>query len=453
MTLQIDALDAIDAIERRAYPTPWSRAMFTRRADEAERSLLRRLRRRPADRVPDRLALSRRLARDESRGRSGSLAQGHRAQLLERLFEDTERDLERGITLEVRVSNAAAIRLYRSLGFQPTGIRRGYYTDNREDALIMWRDPPSGRSRPVILAIETSCDDTCAAVVGRDGAVHGAIRSSQADLHARFGGVVPEIASRRHLELVVPVIEAALGEADATLADVDAVAVTQGPGLIGALLVGLSTAKALAYGRGLPLVPVDHLLGHVAALRLAPLALSSAVRVPAGLGRAHARARRGRLRRARAARRHARRRGGRGVRQGRAPARAERRRGRRARARRARRRSRALPVPAGAARTGRSRSLVLGSQDGAPAPRPRARRRPARSACRPRRELSGGDRATARRARESPPWTPRVAGRSRVVGGVAANGALRQALADAVLAPGSRGSACCRPPCASTTRP
>jgi N6-L-threonylcarbamoyladenine synthase len=126
----------------------------------------------------------------------------------------------------------------------------------------------------VILAIETSCDDTCAALVTRDGEVRAAIRSSQADLHARFGGVVPEIASRRHLELVVPVIESALAEAEATLADVDAVAVTQGPGLIGALLVGLSTAKALAFGRGLPLVPVDHLLGHIAALRLSPLELS-----------------------------------------------------------------------------------------------------------------------------------------------------------------------------------
>jgi len=125
----------------------------------------------------------------------------------------------------------------------------------------------------VILAIETSCDDTCAAVVTRGGEVRSTIRSSQADLHARFGGVVPEIASRRHLELVVPVIESALADAGATLADVEAVAVTQGPGLIGALLVGLSTAKALAYGRRLPLVPVDHLLGHVAALRLAPLGL------------------------------------------------------------------------------------------------------------------------------------------------------------------------------------
>jgi N6-L-threonylcarbamoyladenine synthase len=125
----------------------------------------------------------------------------------------------------------------------------------------------------MILSIETSCDDTCAAVVTRDGEVRANVRSSQADLHARFGGVVPEIASRRHLELVVPVVEAALTEARATLEDVDAVAVTQGPGLIGALLVGLSTGKALAYARRLPLVPVDHLLGHVAALRLAPLQL------------------------------------------------------------------------------------------------------------------------------------------------------------------------------------
>ena len=121
----------------------------------------------------------------------------------------------------------------------------------------------------MILALETSCDDTCAALVTRDGEVRASIRSTQADLHARFGGVVPEIASRRHLELVVPVLEAALADAGATLGDVESIAVTQGPGLIGALLVGLSTAKALAYARGLPLVPVDHLLGHIAALRLA----------------------------------------------------------------------------------------------------------------------------------------------------------------------------------------
>jgi N6-L-threonylcarbamoyladenine synthase len=94
--------------------------------------------------------------------------------------------------------------------------------------------------------------------------------SSQADLHARFGGVVPEIASRRHLELVVPAVQGALAEADALLGDVRKVAVTQGPGLIGALLVGLSAAKALAWARRLPLAPVDHLHGHVASLYLEP---------------------------------------------------------------------------------------------------------------------------------------------------------------------------------------
>jgi N6-L-threonylcarbamoyladenine synthase len=106
--------------------------------------------------------------------------------------------------------------------------------------------------------------------VSADGEIRSSVVSSQADLHARFGGVVPEIASRRHLELVLPVVREALGEAGASLDDVETVAVTQGPGLIGALLVGLSAAKALAWGRGLPLVPVNHLHGHVASLYLAP---------------------------------------------------------------------------------------------------------------------------------------------------------------------------------------
>jgi N6-L-threonylcarbamoyladenine synthase len=122
----------------------------------------------------------------------------------------------------------------------------------------------------VILGIETSCDETAAALVTRDGDVRSNVVSSQADLHARYGGVVPEVASRRHLELVSPVIRQALSQAGATLDDVDAVAVTVGPGLIGALLVGVSTAKALAWARGLPLVPVNHLHGHVASLFLQP---------------------------------------------------------------------------------------------------------------------------------------------------------------------------------------
>jgi N6-L-threonylcarbamoyladenine synthase len=122
----------------------------------------------------------------------------------------------------------------------------------------------------VILGIETSCDETAAALVTADGHMRANVVASQAELHARYGGVVPEVASRHHLELIAPVIRDALAEARATLDDVEKVAVTQGPGLIGALLVGLSAAKALAWSRRLPLVPVDHLDGHVASLYLRP---------------------------------------------------------------------------------------------------------------------------------------------------------------------------------------
>ena len=122
----------------------------------------------------------------------------------------------------------------------------------------------------MILGIETSCDETAAALVTADGHIRANVVSSQADLHAQYGGVVPEVASRRHLELVAPVVREALAEAGATLDDVDKVAVTQGPGLVGALLVGLAAAKAIAWSRRLPLAPVDHLRGHVASLYLEP---------------------------------------------------------------------------------------------------------------------------------------------------------------------------------------
>ena len=122
----------------------------------------------------------------------------------------------------------------------------------------------------MILGIETSCDETAAALVTADGHIRANVVSSQADLHAQYGGVVPEVASRRHLELVAPVVREALGEAGVTLDDVDRVAVTQGPGLVGALLVGLAAAKAIAWSRRLPLAPVDHLRGHVASLYLEP---------------------------------------------------------------------------------------------------------------------------------------------------------------------------------------
>ena len=122
----------------------------------------------------------------------------------------------------------------------------------------------------MILGLETSCDETAAAVITPDGRILSNVVSSQADLHARYGGVVPEVASRRHLELVTPVVQEALDGAGTSLDDVELLGVTAGPGLIGALLVGVAAAKAIAWARRLPLAPVDHLQGHVASLYLEP---------------------------------------------------------------------------------------------------------------------------------------------------------------------------------------
>ncbi len=116
-----------------------------------------------------------------------------------------------------------------------------------------------------ILAIESSCDETCAAVVSDGRIIKSNIVASQIETHALYGGVVPEIASRAHAEAISPVVSNALLEADMSLGDIDAIAVTNEPGLIGALLVGVNFAKSLAYGISKPLIPVHHIKGHIAA--------------------------------------------------------------------------------------------------------------------------------------------------------------------------------------------
>ena len=121
----------------------------------------------------------------------------------------------------------------------------------------------------MILALETSCDDTCAALVETGGTIRANVISSQ-EAHNRFGGVVPEVAARAHIELIDHVVGEAFARAGASIEDVELVAATRGPGLVGALLVGFSTAKAIAAARRLPFAPVDHLAGHVAAAYLAP---------------------------------------------------------------------------------------------------------------------------------------------------------------------------------------
>ncbi len=134
-----------------------------------------------------------------------------------------------------------------------------------------------------ILGIESSCDETAAAVIEDGRRIRSSIVASQVDVHAPFGGIVPELASRRHLEAITPVIDRALKEAGVGLADLTAVAVTTGPGLVGSLLVGVSAAKAIAYCRQLPLIAVNHLEGHIAAARLeAPLTYPAVALVVSG---------------------------------------------------------------------------------------------------------------------------------------------------------------------------
>lgn len=120
----------------------------------------------------------------------------------------------------------------------------------------------------LILGVETSCDDTCAAVVDGEGTVLSSVISSQTDLHARYGGVVPELASRSHSRNIIPAVRAALDEGDTRLEDIALVAVTRGPGLVGSLLVGLMAAKGISWGAGIPLVGVNHLTAHMWAAAL-----------------------------------------------------------------------------------------------------------------------------------------------------------------------------------------
>lgn len=212
-------------------------------------------------------------------------------------------------SLEVETENAAAIALYRALGFEQIGCRRDYYGAGN-DALVMQTSLPlvlpmdaespeptaaARRAWPrkvpkrtseqrkqledaeLVLAIESSCDETAVAIIDKAGKMLASQVSTQIDFHARFGGVVPEIASRKHVEVIVDVVDAALEQAAEALdladplspAELTAVGVTQGPGLVGALVVGVAFAKGFAYAANKPLICVNHLEGHLFANLLA----------------------------------------------------------------------------------------------------------------------------------------------------------------------------------------
>jgi N6-L-threonylcarbamoyladenine synthase len=170
------------------------------------------------------------------------------------------------IFLEVRADNEIAQALYRSLGFEQIDLRRGYYQPENIDAVIMLKTielaDQTANSQPLVLGIESSCDETGIGIV-RGTTLLANVISSSMDQHARFGGVVPEIAARAHLEALQPAIREALKTAQVSLDDLDAIAVTNGPGLAGALMVGVGAAKALAVATGKPIYAVNHLVGHV----------------------------------------------------------------------------------------------------------------------------------------------------------------------------------------------
>lgn len=230
--------------------------------------------------------------------------------LLARVADDARNLGARTSSLEVRAANAGAQALYAALGYEVLGRRPRYYSDG-EDALIMQgslptitlaavpngavadarpgyvSDPgatevaPYGENgeaaadRPLILAIESSCDETAAAVIDGGEALRSDVVATQVDFHARFGGVVPEIASRKHIEAICGVCDEALDVAAASLGrsslrwrDLDAVAVTYAPGLVGALVVGVAFAKGAAWGADIPFIVVNHLEGHLYANKI-----------------------------------------------------------------------------------------------------------------------------------------------------------------------------------------
>ncbi len=181
--------------------------------------------------------------------------------LLNTLIATAARRAATELFLEVRADNPVAISLYRRTGFAPIGTRPGYYQPDNVDAIMMRKTLTPA---PLVLGIETSCDETGIGIVRGSTLLANAIHSSMAE-HAKFGGVVPEVAARAHVEALRPTIDAALAEAGVTLEQLDAIAVTSGPGLSGALMVGVGAAKALAVALGKPLYAVNHLVGHVGA--------------------------------------------------------------------------------------------------------------------------------------------------------------------------------------------
>ena len=275
--MRTEDLPAVTAIENASFASPWTPRMI---ADElSQESAWSAVAIDPVAGVVAYL-LGRRYP-DVWHLMNVAVAPAHRRQgvgtRLVRGFVAAAEASAKGVLLEVRRSNAEAVGLYEAQGFGVIGLRDRYYPDTGEDALVMAREPSgrvdrAGQRRWLagpLLAIESSCDDTAAAVLTPEGEVLSSVTHSQDAIHERYGGVVPEVASRAHVERMTAVVSEALRQAGCGVKDLGGVAATVGPGLIGALLIGVQTAKAIAWTKRLPFFPVNHLHGHLAAAWLA----------------------------------------------------------------------------------------------------------------------------------------------------------------------------------------
>ena len=181
-------------------------------------------------------------------------------ELMHRLLAKAKALGSEQVMLEVRADNPGARGLYSSLGFEQVSVRKRYYQPDDVDAIIMRLEI----KQPIVLGIESTCDETGVGIVRGNRLLANALHSSM-DEHSKYGGVVPEIAARAHLEAIKPTLAKALQEAGITMDEVDAIAVANGPGLAGAVMVGVAAAKGLAIANQKPIFAVNHLVGHVGA--------------------------------------------------------------------------------------------------------------------------------------------------------------------------------------------
>jgi N6-L-threonylcarbamoyladenine synthase/protein kinase Bud32 len=272
-------IESVATLEALTFPDPWTPAMFAEEIAETSRAWF--VAQDSAGALVGYAGVAV-LADNDAHIMNLAVAASHRGQGIGRQLLDALLAAAAGlgaqrVTLEVRSENAEAIGLYESVGLESVGVRPGYYGPGHS-AVIMWGDLPgfeppalADGADELILAIESSCDETAAAVMRGGRELLANVIASQVDFHARFGGVVPEIASRKHTEAIVGVVDEAMERAGVALgldgplpfAGLDAIAVTQAPGLIGALVVGVAYAKGLAMATGKPLVGVNHLEGHI----------------------------------------------------------------------------------------------------------------------------------------------------------------------------------------------